>query len=733
MSPSEQTTTQTILLTTGSAGAAASTTTTSGILWGAAAAAAIAAATTYALDVTQKRKQAEEAQAERVRAQVAHDKAEWAEKHLTREEKAQRAEQHDQKVKERKEQQSWANPAKEKALLKEQEERDRAYQEQLQQEKLRQQLANQRVAMKLTKFEVQQEVQRRAEQEALKKQREQAAANARTEKKMAQLETLDAGWVAAQAAAKKKQEEEQESPGKLASLWEKAKSFVKEKIIEPVNEKIIQPYIKPHVENEIEKAKNAISWVDEKVVQPYVKPYVEKQIEKAKNTIEVVNEKVVQPYIVPAVTAVQEKSWWQKTWEEVKDAREKAILWVDQHQTEIALGIGVAVGIAAIVLSGGTATPLVAAWVAGAAAVAAGAIAIETVALNVHYGREWHENLGRNIAISALSAAAVAGAWFIFQAATTAAGPFCYAHQAICGRIEPVLNTLDWGEEAWLTTKMAFQTWTGNQAAAAETALELQMERMDGGMPGNSIAKELGEETLEKVAKYGDEALSLVMLYGDDAAEIIAKYGDDGVAVLQKYGDDAVDLITRYKDDTFDFVKRAEKLGVNPTDILDNPPLPGQTLEGWLLKIDDPRNPVNLPSTLDLSDAKIRELWEGAINNPESDEYVIGYFGGDNVIPYNKLANDRNATFFSMEESVYRDTGFKKDTGDFWNVNREAIMYGVDERKTFVLNVKLDRVLSNPEKTTYAEVQLILHPGNNYVVIEGDEYDMLVPAELLNP
>ena len=64
-------------------------------------------------------------------------------------------------------------------------------------------------------------------------------------------------------------------------------------------------------------------------------------------------------------------------------------------------------------------------------------------------------------------------------------------------------------EEGWLSTKLGFQTWTGDDSGAAETAFEIQLEHIDGGMPGNSIAKELGGETLEIVAKYGDEALDL--------------------------------------------------------------------------------------------------------------------------------------------------------------------------------------------------------------------------------
>jgi hypothetical protein len=47
----------------------------------------------------------------------------------------------------------------------------------------------------------------------------------------------------------------------------------------------------------------------------------------------------------------EKKSWWQKTWEGVKETTDKAIQWVDQHQTEIAIGIGVIAGAAAIILT----------------------------------------------------------------------------------------------------------------------------------------------------------------------------------------------------------------------------------------------------------------------------------------------------------------------------------------------------------------------------------------------
>jgi hypothetical protein len=234
----------------------------------------------------------------------------------------------------------------------------------------------------------------------------------------------------------------------------------------------------------------------------------------------------------------KEKSWW-----------EKAIDYVDQHQVEIALGVGVLAGVGAIILSGGLATPLVAAaWVAGAAVAAGGTIAIGTAALNSYYGRKWNENLGRNILLAGISAAAVSGAWFLLQGAVSSIGAYCAANTNICARVEPILNALDKVEEAGLNIKLAYQNWRGDPNAI-DTALELQMEHMDGGMPGNSTATEiadLGEDAVELVSLYGDDAIPLLLKYGDDAIDIIGAYGDDGIKLLQKYGWDSIDLIKDY-------------------------------------------------------------------------------------------------------------------------------------------------------------------------------------------
>ena len=237
-----------------------------------------------------------------------------------------------------------------------------------------------------------------------------------------------------------------------------------------------------------------------------------------------------------------EKTFWQKSLD-----------WIDNHQAEIALGFGVVAGVAAIVLSGGVATPLVAAaWTAGAAAVALGAAAAGTVALNAYYDRDWHTNLVKNVALAGGAAVAVAGGWFLVQAATTGVGAYCAVNTTTCSHVEPVLNTLDTVEETWLTTKLAYQTWR-HDPAAIDTALELQMEHLDGGMPGNSVAKELDQElaelsddALHLLEQHGDDILPLLLKYQDDAVDIVNAYGDEGVAILQKYGDDAVGLVKQY-------------------------------------------------------------------------------------------------------------------------------------------------------------------------------------------
>jgi hypothetical protein len=106
-----------------------------------------------------------------------------------------------------------------------------------------------------------------------------------------------------------------------------------------------------------------------------------------------------------AAEAEKNKPWWEKALDSVKDAADKAIKFVDDHQEAFSIGIGIAAGIigaAAIVLTGGLAAPLL---IAGVAALSAGAIVgAGTVGLNAYYGRPLDQNLIRNVGMSATTA-----------------------------------------------------------------------------------------------------------------------------------------------------------------------------------------------------------------------------------------------------------------------------------------------------------------------------------------
>ncbi|MGB8980358.1 MAG: Ig-like domain repeat protein [Anaerolineales bacterium] len=249
--------------------------------------------------------------------------------------------------------------------------------------------------------------------------------------------------------------------------------------------------------------------------------------------------------LTPATTTPADEPWW----EDVVD-------FIDNHQTGTSMGIGALVGLVAVgvVLAAGIVVTLpVLILAAGISALVAGvAIGIGTVALNNHYDRAPLTNLLSNILVGSITAEVVTGigltvlgglATQAVVATGNAVASACAANPTICANIQPLINLIDPVEEAFLGLQLAVQTFLGNEAGAAETALEIQMEHMDGGMPGNVVAKELGGEAIEKIVKYGDEAVTLVTLHGYDAAQIILTYGNDGIDLLLKYGDDAIELI----------------------------------------------------------------------------------------------------------------------------------------------------------------------------------------------
>lgn len=74
---------------------------------------------------------------------------------------------------------------------------------------------------------------------------------------------------------------------------------------------------------------------------------------------------------------------------------------------------------------------------------------------------------------------------------------------------------------------------------AAETHQELQLEYLDGGAPGNTVAIEFAEQ----LAELGDDATKLIATYGDDVIPVLLTHGNEGIHLIQEFGLPAVKLL----------------------------------------------------------------------------------------------------------------------------------------------------------------------------------------------
>jgi len=176
---------------------------------------------------------------------------------------------------------------------------------------------------------------------------------------------------------------EKETSDEKTNWWEKTKSFVNEKIIQPINTYVYQPYIEPalekrkeirtkevawineniyqpHIEPFIEKAKefiasesasfneyikpvtekisqattHSIAWLNEKVYQPAVKPAIEWTVKEVSSELETLNEKVYQPYIAPAVAVINEKVYQpyiKPVVDKAKEWRTEYVSWANKN------------------------------------------------------------------------------------------------------------------------------------------------------------------------------------------------------------------------------------------------------------------------------------------------------------------------------------------------------------------------------------------------------------------
>jgi len=438
--------------------------------------------------------------------------------------------------------------------------------------------------------------------------------------------------------------------------------------------------------------------------------------------------------------------------EEKTTSFEKTMDWIDQHQAEISIGIGVAVGVAAIIASGGLAAPWVmAAWIGGAAAVAGGTVALGTVGLNSYYGRPLGDNVLRNLFIAGATAGAITGVGFLFQGAVQGVGIYCSLNVSACSKVEPVLNAFDALEEAYLYLKGSYQTWIGDGSGAAETYLELHAEYADGGVPGNAIAADLvepiiklGPDAVKIALKYGDETVPLLLLYGKDAVDIIGAYGDDGISLLLKFGDEATDAIKLVKKFGTPAVKVLNAVDLDgATKLLEN--LDDDVLTYTLEKGEDAIYALSRWSESDLqkfgpelalraeNDAKVLKAIDELVNSGpldpkhlthEQDKLIqiiaknsthysdegqivlgkwISYEDG-----FTKYARETGSTYYNTHPDMWKllENLGKDNQGEVaWLVNKQVIQTGIDKELPFeytLAGVPTDKV--SGEKLAFEEV-----------------------------
>ncbi len=242
----------------------------------------------------------------------------------------------------------------------------------------------------------------------------------------------------------------------------------------------------------------------------------------------------------------EEKNWLEKVWDSAF-----------KNQTELSLGTGILAGLAAValVVTGVITAP---AWlvIGGAVLATAAIVTAGTLALNAHFELGLGANLGGNLLAGTAAAILTAGAGLLLASAapwvSASIASTCANYPNACSQIGTIV---DYGEEALLSGQVAYYTWVGDQDKAAEAMLQLQLEQLDGGVPGNSVATEVGEQLSklgddvpELIATYGDEIVPLLLQYGDDAVDIIGAYGDDGIALLLRFGDKTDDAIALVKE-----------------------------------------------------------------------------------------------------------------------------------------------------------------------------------------
>jgi hypothetical protein len=174
------------------------------------------------------------------------------------------------------------------------------------------------------------------------------------------------------------------------------------------------------------------------------------------------------------------------------------------------------------------------------------------VGLNAYFHRPLGTNVLQNLSYAAGAAAVTATAGFALASGVVQQGLYavgntatrlCVTHPTACARVGAAFTLWDKVEDLGLQAKLVLQTWQ-RDPRAADTALELQLERLDN-TPGNTTFRELQESLSTLVGRYGDDVARLVKRFGNEGAELLASHQDEAVEFLHRHQDEA-QTVTRY-------------------------------------------------------------------------------------------------------------------------------------------------------------------------------------------
>lgn len=230
--------------------------TTSNILWGAAAAAMVGAVTSYALEEKRKREES-----------IAAKRAEEA-----------ALEERKSKIKVRKMkklEEKWAQ------------ERDWEL------ARLIEQAKDARIKAKLTQREIEDEIAWTTLQNALQQRAEE-------KRHFDKLTSVEETHIKLDTYVESRPVESQpETVTPESNWWEKTKSFVKDNILEPWDQYVYEPIVKPLTEKRNEVLKDTVSWLNTNVYQPFLAERVDNTLNNLKNNATWINETIIQPWVIP--------------------------------------------------------------------------------------------------------------------------------------------------------------------------------------------------------------------------------------------------------------------------------------------------------------------------------------------------------------------------------------------------------------------------------------------------